>query len=111
MKLIDLSHRLEMGKGNLQMIYKSIRVKITGKVQGIGYRNWAVAEANIRNIGGVIMNCSDGTVEVILEGTHNMVDQMMDRLREGPPLSKVETVEVISEKEVDKVGNFSVKRD
>ncbi|MEO5657560.1 MAG: acylphosphatase [Nitrospiria bacterium] len=69
-------------------------IVVSGGVQGVGYRNFAAAEANRLGLGGYAKNLRDGRVEVRLEGSREIIDTVIGRLRIGPPSARVEAVEV-----------------
>lgn len=69
------------------------RVIVTGKVQGVGYRNWAVGRARIIGVTGYVRN-SGQNVEVVVSGEDDAVDTMIEALREGPILARVDHLEV-----------------
>ncbi|MEZ5087719.1 MAG: acylphosphatase [Tessaracoccus sp.] len=69
---------------------KRVRVKVTGWVQGVGYRYslWIVAErAGVR---GWVRNRHDGSVEAELEGSEQAVDEVSDWMLKGPPSARVQ---------------------
>jgi acylphosphatase len=65
---------------------------ITGRVQGVFFRAWAREQADALGIGGWVRNCPDGRVDAHVEGEEAAVQQMIDRLRQGPPAARVEDV-------------------
>lgn len=70
------------------------RVRVHGRVQGVGFR-WATREAARRcGVGGLVRNLPDGTVEAEVEGPPDAVDAMMTFLRQGPPAARVTGVDV-----------------
>ena len=79
------SHQLEQTAGFL----------ITGRVQRVGFRWWARRTATRLGLSGTVSNLVDGTVEVHVRGTGDVIDQFRERLQVGPPMAVVETVEVI----------------
>ena len=70
------------------------RLKIRGTVQGIGYRVWVEREALALGLKGWVRNRVDGSVEMVLAGAPDQIAAMIERCRKGPPLSKVEAIEV-----------------
>ncbi|WP_265587841.1 acylphosphatase [Sphingomicrobium arenosum] len=66
---------------------------ITGKVQGVFFRDTTRKEAEARGVTGWVRNCEDGSVEAYVEGSRIAVDELIDRLAEGPPAAKVTAVE------------------
>ena len=70
------------------------RVRVHGRVQGVGFR-WSTREAARRaGVGGAVRNLPDGTVEAEVEGAPDAVDAMLAFLREGPPAALVTGVDV-----------------
>jgi acylphosphatase len=67
-------------------------VIISGRVQGVGYRDWTRREATARKLGGWVRNRNDGTVEVVLGGEDSAVESMLLALRVGPPAARVKQV-------------------
>ena len=68
--------------------------KISGRVQGVGYRYWAVRQAHaIGGISGFICNLSDGDVLVYLNGNEDALSEMYKLLYKGPLFAKVYQIE------------------
>jgi acylphosphatase len=51
------------------------RLVLSGAVQGVGFRYWAVREAAGFNVGGYVCNLPDGSVEAVLEGPQEEVEK------------------------------------
>ncbi len=77
----------------------TVRVRITGRVQGVGYRAWVEEEASARGLNGWVRNKRDGIVEALFSGDPAGVSAMLTACREGPPLAIVNNVEVTETKE------------
>jgi acylphosphatase len=67
----------------------SVRLVVSGRVQGVAYRAWTVLEASRRGLTGWVRNRRDGTVEVLLHGGEHEVEMMIIACRRGPPLARV----------------------
>jgi acylphosphatase len=65
---------------------------VRGRVQGVGFRFFVVREASYLDLAGYVANERDGSVHVVAEGPSEALDQLLERLREGPPASIVERV-------------------
>jgi len=65
-----------------------------GRVQGVGFREATVAEAERLGVFGWVRNAEEGSVAVHAEGPERAVEQLVDFLREGPRAARVEAVEV-----------------
>lgn len=72
---------------------ETLRVRVTGKVQGVGFRMAAVRRAHSLGVAGWVRNLEDGSVEAILQGAHDSVDQMLSWLHVGPPAARVDGLE------------------
>ena len=62
-----------------------LRVRVQGRVQGVGYRHFIVVEAGRLGLKGVVTNLPDGDVEVIAEGDRTLLGRLVERARIGPP--------------------------
>lgn len=71
------------------------RVRITGRVQGVGYRAWVAREAGRRGLRGSVRNRHDGSVEAVFSGDAATVDAMMAACRQGPPRALVVAVQAV----------------
>ena len=71
---------------------RAVAVRIEGRVQGVWYRGWAVAEAERRGLRGWVRNRSDGSVEALLIGADAVVADMIAACRRGPPAARVGAV-------------------
>jgi len=69
-----------------------LHVLVTGRVQGVGFRQWTADACRRRGISGWVRNLMNGQVEAMLEGPEAEVERMVARLREGPPAARVTSV-------------------
>ena len=74
---------------------RALHVRVTGVVQGVGYRAWMEQAARARGLNGWVRNRRDGSVEAVVAGDEAAADDMVAALRIGPPGSEVD--EVIAE--------------
>ncbi|AWR94976.1 acylphosphatase [Acidianus brierleyi] len=72
---------------------KRMYVRIFGIVQGVGFRRYIQINAIRLGIKGYAKNLPDGSVEVVAEGYDESLNKLLDIIRKGPPLSKVENIE------------------
>jgi acylphosphatase len=70
------------------------RVVIHGRVQGVGFRAWTEHEAARRALDGWARNRRDGSVEAVFAGAAETVADMIEACRRGPPLSRVDGLDV-----------------
>lgn len=64
---------------------ETVFVQIRGKVQGVGFRMATVRRAHMVGATGWVQNLDDGSVEAMVQGTPDQVDQMLEWLGRGPP--------------------------
>ena len=69
-------------------------VRITGRVQGVCFREWTRIKAKSLNITGWVRNRQDGSVEVQINGFPNDVQEMLDAFEIGPTLAKVVSIKI-----------------
>lgn len=69
------------------------RLVIEGRVQRVGFRDWAVRCAQTWGVTGWVRNLSDGRVEIVAIGDDAAVDALIDDCRHGPPQAHVTRVE------------------
>src|ERR1700754_553348 len=65
--------------------WKTVRLVISGRVQGVSYRWWTVGEATQRGLNGLVRNRRDGSVEALVSGPASAVDDLIEACRQGPP--------------------------
>ncbi|MDT7953082.1 MAG: acylphosphatase [Acetobacteraceae bacterium] len=68
------------------------RLRIAGLVQGVGYRDWMVRQANRLGITGWVRNRGDGTVEALVDGDTAAVEELLRACRRGPPGASVSLI-------------------
>ncbi|MCV3210852.1 acylphosphatase [Mesorhizobium sp. YC-39] len=71
---------------------KAIRVRISGRVQGVSFRVWTRTEAERLGLSGWVRNEDDGSVTALIVGTEGAVSTMMNRFRKGPSGASVSSV-------------------
>ncbi|MCS7102510.1 MAG: acylphosphatase [Candidatus Korarchaeum sp.] len=85
-------------------------LRIYGRVQGVFFRSTMREIANELGVNGWVRNMPDGSVEAIVEGERDRVEELIRWARRGPPLAKVERVEVEWEEFRGDWEGFSVLR-
>lgn len=81
---------------------------VSGRVQGVFFRDATRERATASGVEGWIRNCADGTVEAVLEGPREGVDRVLAFCRTGPPASRVDGVSV-EEQEPEGLRGFTVR--
>ena len=89
---------------------KFAEILVTGKVQGVWYRDFVKKNAIALFLSGWVKNNSDGTVSAAVQGEEEIINQLIDKLKIGPPLSKVEDVKVNWLLIENKFNSFKIRR-
>ncbi len=72
----------------------AVRAVVHGRVQGIGFRDYVLTRAGFLGLTGYVRNLPDGrSVEVVAEGARSDLEQLLDYLREGPRMSRIDAVD------------------
>lgn len=77
---------------------KSVRLYITGTVQGVFFRAFVKENAEKINIKGFVRNLDDGRVEAFLEGNVDDVKKMIEICKKGPKHSQIRDIEIKEER-------------
>jgi acylphosphatase len=84
------------------------RVVVSGRVQGVFFRDTCRKLARERGVQGWVRNCPDGTVEAVFEGAPEAVDAVVGWARIGPEEASVDAVEV-AEESPEGLNGFTVR--
>lgn len=77
------------------MSESAVRVFVSGRVQGVGFRYFTYRQATKLELTGYVCNLSDGRVEIVAIGQRDNVEQLLEWLNAGgPPSAKVEHIAV-----------------
>jgi acylphosphatase len=87
----------------------SAAIKVTGMVQGVGFRYFAMRQANTLGLTGYVKNMLDGSVELEVEGERKSVENFKSVLERGPGYSLVEKVDINYGEYSAKYDKFSVE--
>ncbi|MEF8848640.1 MAG: acylphosphatase [Candidatus Thermoplasmatota archaeon] len=93
----------------MENMKKNIHVEVSGKVQGVWFRANTKEKAEQLNINGWVKNTADGKVEAVFEGEEENIKEMLDWCHQGPPLAKVQTVDVEEKNSLEGLEGFSIK--
>jgi acylphosphatase len=67
------------------MARSAARLLVEGRVQGVGYRWWAVETARALGLDGWVRNRADGSVEILAMGEAVEIERLLQACRSGPP--------------------------
>lgn len=89
---------------------KSLHCVIRGRVQGVFFRAFIVEQAQALDVKGWARNLPGGKVEVVAQGEVPVLEDFASQLRQGPPLARVDAVEVQWADHETVYKNFQIKR-
>lgn len=69
-------------------------LRISGRVQGVGFRYSMAQEAERLGVTGWVRNCRDGTVEAVVDGAETAVEAILEWARRGPRAAQVAEVRI-----------------
>lgn len=85
-----------------------LRVVISGRVQGVWFRESCREQATVLGVAGWVRNCTDGTVEGVFEGRPAAVERLVTWCRTGPSRARVDGVATSQESPIGDAG-FQVR--
>lgn len=85
------------------------QLKITGRVQGVGFRNSTRRKARQLGVTGWVKNLADGSVKVVAEGEREDVENLISWANSGPRFANVDKVEVEWKEPKDEFDNFTIR--
>lgn len=84
-------------------------IRISGKVQGVGFRFFTRNQARQLNLMGWVRNTLDGGVLATVQGTEYAINTFVDHMWVGPPLSEVKSVTKVEMHFIEEFPDFEVK--
>jgi len=70
------------------------RIVVRGMVQGVGFRYFVQRSGKRLGLAGNVCNLADGTVEIVVEGSPEVLEEFIGEVRKGPPAAQVKRVEI-----------------
>ena len=86
----------------------TMRLKIAGRVQGVGFRDFAMREARALGLKGWVRNRSDGSVEVVASGPDDKIKTFVGKCTRGPTAARVAHID-LERVDVPETGEFTSK--
>ena len=88
---------------------KALKATVSGKVQGVWFRDFTRKEATKLNVVGWVKNMPDGTVYLEAEGEEEQLNHLEKWLHVGSPMSRVNRIEVEWTEPTDEYSTFEMK--
>lgn len=74
--------------------FKRAHIVVSGRVHGVAFRYYTQRWASTLNLTGWVRNRPDGKVEVVVEGEEIDIQDLIGQIKEGPPMAKVDGLDV-----------------
>lgn len=71
---------------------KRLSLRVVGRVQGVGFRNFVIGQALLLGVTGWVANTRDGAVEIVAEGSEEALQRLEERAKRGPAMAHVTDV-------------------
>ncbi len=85
------------------------RLLVSGRVQGVAFR-WETLQAAQRcQVNGWVRNLADGRVEAVIEGSRQQVNDLIDWCRHGPPIARVDHLDIQWEEYSGSYAGFEIR--
>lgn len=84
-------------------------IRISGQVQGVGFRYFAQKQAKTLNLKGWVRNTLDGGVLANVQGTKHAIDSFTDHMWIGPPMSEVTSVIKTKTEVLEEYSDFNIR--
>jgi len=90
---------------------KTQHLLIRGRVQGVWFRESMRREAERLGVTGWVRNTPDGAVEAVVQGPAEAVDALIEWTRSGPPMARVDGIEIEASETHDQLNEFEKRID
>ena len=91
------------------MATQARRIVVHGRVQGVGFRYFVQRAAGRLGLAGSVANNPDGTVEIVVEGDAEGIEQLIKQVWKGPPMSRVELLDVAEIAPTGRYRSFGIE--
>ena len=93
-------------------------VYVKGDVIGVGFRAWTKIQAKVTGVHGWLRNVYDredvfgrsGGVEAVIQGEEEQVNEMIELLKKGPSIARVDDIEVIPQEAKEVMETFEIRK-
>lgn len=84
-------------------------IRISGKVQGVGFRYFVQKQGKALNLNGWVRNTLDGGVMATVQGQKHALDTFVDHMWIGPPMSEVKSVTKVEMEILEEYSDFEIR--
>jgi acylphosphatase len=91
------------------MPVRAKQIRVHGRVQGVGFRYFVQRAGDRLGLTGNVRNRPDDTVEIVVAGDAELIEEFLKEVTKGPPLSRVERLEIEDIAPVEKFRGFHIE--
>jgi acylphosphatase len=91
------------------MPVRAKQIRVHGRVQGVGFRYFVQRAGSRLGLTGNVRNRPDDTVEIVVAGDAELIEEFLKEVTKGPPLSRVERLEINDIAPVEKFRSFQIE--
>ena len=91
------------------MSVQAKQIRVHGRVQGVGFRYFVQRAGNRLGLTGKVRNRPDDTVEIVVAGDAERIGEFVREVTKGPPLSRVERLEIEDIAPVERFRSFQIE--
>ncbi|MBI2598085.1 MAG: acylphosphatase [Candidatus Diapherotrites archaeon] len=88
---------------------KTLYIVVEGRVQGVFFRKFVKESARLLGVKGFVRNLEDGRVEAVCSAEKEILQKLLEKIKTGPPFSRVENVSVKEIFPKEKFGLFEIQ--
>ncbi len=89
---------------------KAVKFTVSGTVQGIFFRQFCKQQADALDLRGYVRNLENGTVEVLIEGEKDNIEEMYKILKKGPPHAQIREINPEEKKWSGEFKEFTIMK-
>ena len=104
--ILKINDKVYKTKNNT-IFMKCVHLIVSGRVQGVLFRDNTRKKATELGLTGYAKNLDDGTVEVVAQGDEEKINELVDFIKKGPGIAKIENIQ-IKHKELENFKNFEI---
>lgn len=86
-----------------------IHIWVSGRVQGVGFRNFVQQCGIVMGLSGWVRNSGDDSVEIVAEGRHDRLEEFLEKVQRGPRAARVDGTRIEWEKLVGEFRAFTTR--
>ncbi|MCP8305320.1 MAG: acylphosphatase [archaeon] len=93
----------------MSLAISALKATVKGQVQRVGFRRYALGQAQELSVSGYAKNLPDGSVEVFFQGEIERIEEFLKRLKSPPPLTHIRDVELEEAGEKPELDTFKIE--